>query len=102
MCSPQVGFACRSSYVEMPSLIQRGILFLVLVSVTVWQNSCQMTASQLVGCAKRDAGLFTVTTRPKHTPRKPSAPGKPNVRISKSCCNAKTSTVVGSDSVTPY
>src|SRR4029077_12977117 len=47
MAWPQAGISFRSSYTEMPSLSQRGILLCVFVSVTVWQNSCQRTASQL-------------------------------------------------------
>ena len=86
----------------MPSLSQRGILLCVLCSVTTWQNSCHSVASQFDGRSPCDAGLLAVITLPKHTPRNPSAPGRPNVRTAKSFCCGKISITIGSLSVTSY
>ncbi len=76
----------------MPSLSQRGILFLVICSVMTWQNSCQSTVCQFVGCAELAAGPLAVTTRPKQTPRKPPMSGMPKVRTAKSFWSPKIST----------
>src|SRR3954447_16955305 len=100
--SPQVGSSRSSSYTEIPSLSHRGILLCVLLRVTTWQNSCQRTDSQFEGFSPCEAGLFAVTTRPKQTPSRPSAPGRPNVRTANSFFCGKISTITGSLSETPY
>ncbi len=86
----------------MPSLNHRGIRFRVACKVTTWQNSCHNTDCQLVPCAAVEAGLFAVTTRPKHTPRKPATSGIPKVLTAKSFGSAKISTSVGFCSSAPY
>ena len=102
MRAPQAGLAWRSSYTLMPSLSQRGILFFVSVRVTVWQNSCHSTDSQLAGEGSWVAGLLAVMRQPKHTPRKPGLSGMPKVRTPKSFWSAKISTVTGRSSFSPY
>src|SRR5262249_59439372 len=92
----QAGSCFPSSYTEIPSLSHRGILLCVLVSVTTWQNSCHRTDSQFEGFSPCDAGLLAVITRPKQTPRNPSAPGRPNVRTANSFRCGKISTITGS------
>ena len=77
-------------------------MFRVSVSVTTCVNSCHSTDSQFAGEFGRDAGLFAVITRPKHTPRYPAPPGSPKVRIAKSFWSGKISTTVRSRSVAPY
>src|SRR3974377_705303 len=73
-----------------------------LHKVTAWQNSCQSTASQFDGCSPCEAGLFAVITRPKQTPKKPSAPGRPKVRTANSFFCGKISTITEPGNVTPY
>ena len=97
-----MGFSCSSSYTEIPSLSQRGILLCVLLRVTTWQNSCQRTASQFEGSSPCEAGLFAVITLPKQTPSRPSAPGRPKVRTANSFFWGKISTITASGSVTSY
>ena len=80
---PHALLCWRSSYTLMPSLSQRGILLCVMFSVTTCPNSCHSIDSQFDG--RSAFGLLAVMTLPKHTPRKPSPPGIPNVRIAKSC-----------------
>src|SRR3954471_19368689 len=92
---PHEASCFHSSYTEIPSLSQRGILLLVLHRVVAWQNSCQSTASQFEGCSPCDAGLFAVITRPKQTPSRPSAPGRPKVRTANSFFCGKISTITG-------
>ena len=58
----------------------------------IWYEDVLGVYDRVDDTAMRVEGLFAVTTRPKHTPRKPGTSGSPKVRTAKSFSSAKIST----------
>ena len=67
------------------------------------QQRSALDRERLLGLSQRQSELDSpVITVPKQTPRMPSPPGRPNVRIAKSLWVVRISTVTGFVGCQPY